>query len=155
MKQLFIFLVFAITASSCTLAPCLTKEAFISSSNSAFEVFNDNQDSYSKKDWLAMDDQFENFLNNCYPKYESEMSNEELKKFWLSTSQYFIKRGYKGPEMKESLKDLYGKHLEDYLKKMGSKFSNQFESLLNINIDNAVDKLFDFLDDLEIDVENK
>ena len=154
MKHIFIYFGLLALLSSCGLAPCLTKDSFVESSESTFKKFKDNKETFSTSDWNSMDEAYKNFLENCYPKFESEMSNEELKNFWLSTSQYFIKRGYKGPEMEESLKELYGQHLEVYMKKMGTKYSKQFEDLLHINIDNAVDKIFDFLKDVDIKVEH-
>lgn len=148
MKGLLFLLITVFTISSCELVPCLTKDSFVSSSNDTYKKFKKNQEDFSDNDWEIMDAQHKTFLEDCYPKYQKELSDDELKDFWLKTTQYFVKRAYKGPDMNKELKALYGKHFEKYMEKMGDRFANKFKDLININVDNAIDKLFDMLGEL-------
>lgn len=145
MKKTMYLLLVITMLSSCDMMPCLTKESFISSSNDTFAEFKEDKVKLSDVQWLEIDNKMESYLSDCYPKYVEELSSEELKIFWLNTSQYFIKRAYKGPEMKKSLQELYASHFEKYMEKMGNKFADRFKDLININVDNAVDKFFDLL----------
>jgi len=143
---MFCFLLGLFTA--CELAPCITKEAFLSSSKKTYEKFEKGQDQFSDNNWKSMDNTYQKYIENCYPQYETKLTPEEKKEFWLHTSQYFIKRGYKGPEMTEELKELYATHLEKYLESVGDRFADKFKKLMDINVDEAVDKIFDILENL-------
>ncbi len=145
MKNILLLSILFFSISACQLMPCLTVESFVSSSLEANKKFESEQKSFTDEQWKSMDSQYRTFLEDCYPKFKKELSTDELKTFWLHTSEYFIKRSYKGPDMEESLKELYSKNFKLYMEEIGSKYAKMFKELINVNIDDTVEKVFDFL----------
>ncbi|GLR18628.1 hypothetical protein GCM10007940_32440 [Portibacter lacus] len=66
----------------------MTKGQFVK----GYETFTDkvsaNHEDYSKADWKAKDDQMDNFVDQCYPKHESNLTDEEKKTFWIKYFKY-------------------------------------------------------------------
>ena len=53
----------------------------------------ENHESFKTDDWAGKDEEFKNYVENCYLKYKSELSFGERIDFWKQTMSYSAYRG--------------------------------------------------------------
>lgn len=120
-KIIFTFALIAIFASACTIDPCMTKGQFINGYETFTEKVSENHEDYSKKTWEEKDEQMDQFVDQCYQKFEEKLSDEEKKDFWVKYFKY-----------------KYDRHGRSVLKAIEADM-REFE----IEIDEQIEDLFD------------
>lgn len=100
MKQLLLFASILLFGSSCNFDSCgFNKKSFLSKHEYWVDNVKKNRKSWNEKDWEKSDAAMKDLIENCYEKYEDELTNEESMQFWKGTASYYVRRigkGYKG-----------------------------------------------------------
>ncbi len=120
-----------VTLVSCSTGPCSSKGYFLNDFEAFVDRIGEMEDDLSDADWKSMDEEYEVYTRQCYPKFKSELTDEEARLYNKLTLKY---KGYKtgGDVMnliKDGLKGLSGflngesENLEGNL----SQFINQFK----------------------------
>jgi hypothetical protein len=87
------------------LGKCPNKADFIK----GFSEFTNNLEDEEIDDWNAKDEEFYQYMNECYSIYSKDLTSEEKGKIWISAANYYtvkydgrLDKGYK--EAREKLK---------------------------------------------------
>ncbi len=89
----FLFLGTVLVLQSCGLDECGSTKSNFLKKYDAFIAEVEKQDlSFSDKNWETYDAQFESYLENCYERYEEEMTTAENREFWVQSVKYYYKR---------------------------------------------------------------
>ena len=104
-KSVGIFLIFSLFTTSCYLGKCPNKADFIK----GFSEFTNNLEDEKIDDWSAKDEEFYQYMNECYSLYSKDLTNAEKGKIWISAVKYYsvkyegrLDKGFN--EAKEKLK---------------------------------------------------
>ena len=94
MKKLMLtFCASLILFSSCETEPCsYSKERFTKKFSLLVERASESDRKISDERWEKEDEQFGQFVMDCYPKFEEEMSLSEKTEFWQGTLSYLFAR---------------------------------------------------------------
>lgn len=79
--------------SSCDTESCsYSKRRFSKKFSQLVERASESDHKFSDERWEREDEQFEQFVASCYPKFEEEMSLSEKTEFWQGTLSYLLSR---------------------------------------------------------------
>ena len=87
MKHL-IFIFILIGLIGCQLDPCMNKEGFLKSYDSFIEKVTE-ANSEEKIDWAKNDAKFEQYIQACYKRHETDLTLKEKKDFWIKSMSYY------------------------------------------------------------------
>ncbi|NNF22739.1 MAG: hypothetical protein HKN67_12415 [Saprospiraceae bacterium] len=145
----FILIVFI---SSCTQDPCLTKDQFLKSTDSFFESFNESADALDVQSKADYEKRYEAFVNNCYKKYQEELSIKEKQDFWKKSLNFYLDLydGKLESLLEEADEDPFKKYvkgeIEQLIKDSGTEYMNEIAELLGDELPKILES---FLGDLE------
>ena len=132
LRYLFFIALITFMNSSCMLDECGgSKERFINKFENFVEEIDKADLNYSDDEWEKLDVQFESYIDNCYERYEEEMTVKEIKQFWRSSMKYYYQRFGTG-----IARELFGKG-NGTLKKLRKKL----EKFKDEDLEDAMDDL--------------
>jgi len=103
----FIFLSAFIMLNSCQLDECgRSKDKFLDRYYSLIEKVTKEDVYFTEKEWEKNDEKFRAFVEECYDKFEPEMTRREKRRFWAKSLRYQYERHGK---------DFFGKVEEEAL----------------------------------------
>ncbi|MDX1407139.1 MAG: DUF6565 domain-containing protein [Saprospiraceae bacterium] len=151
--------------AACQSNPCgLSKNKFLDNYEKFVDDVADLELSSDAKAWKKYDDRFEQFTDECYPRFEDKLSNREKRAFAGHTVEYMVNRYgvsfFRGlendEELEEDLREI-GESIGRYAEKMGDEFSKAINDLVNEidreALEEAVDKARDFFENLDINID--
>jgi hypothetical protein len=94
MKKLILTtLVMLMLFSSCETVPCgYSKARFTQQFTQLVEKAGESDLKFSDEGWEKEDKKFEEFVMNCYAKFEQEMTFDEKLEFWQGSLSYLFSR---------------------------------------------------------------
>lgn len=151
-KQLITILIsFIIICSSCkSFNTCYSKDAFLDQLAENVQVVKKNGEKFTDAEWEEMDSKMDKLLNDCYDKFENDLTDSETKDVIVQAATYAYVRQKGNFEdfvemMKklelderaekflyladESLKDFFDKELKEDLEKVVDNALDEFENL--------------------------
>ena len=163
MKALaYILLMVTITAGCQFSSNCLNKESFLSGFNEFVDDVRINHEKIAYGNWRDIDQEYDEYLRTCYPKYKEELSIKEKIDFWKNAFSYNVYRksvdetfeidfeeyGLNLEEEIEALSQEGQRELEKFLKEeLSPQIEDAFDSLIN-EIESVGDQLKNWLDNL-------
>ena len=93
-----IFNVIALTTvlfalQSCQMAKCgATKDIFLRNFDSFIAQIDDVDLEVTSDKWIAHDEKFKGYVEECYDAFEDEMSTKERRQFWVKSLKYYATR---------------------------------------------------------------
>ncbi|MEL6636575.1 MAG: hypothetical protein AAFW73_10970 [Bacteroidota bacterium] len=98
---------------------------------------------HADNDWQAYDERLEAYLNNCYERYEPELTAAETKDFWLLTVSYYVAR-YDGQFVEEFLAEdnPLSRTVRDHFEELEDDPERFFRDLVREVSGGEVDELF-------------
>lgn len=103
---------------------------------------------YSIKEWQSKDQEFTNYLQNCYMPYDTLMYLDERQKFWSDAIRYYFKR-YDNRITTELLnaKNPNSKLMQNQIRSLWANpdvaFQQIFQEMTGLKFDDAVDAVRD------------
>jgi|GEM_PF-2210270 len=83
-----------LTYSSCSTATTcsVSKSGFLTNFDTMIKKVSEKELKSNDDQWASYDQKFEKFVEECYPSYEENMTEEEKQKFWLKSVEYYWHR---------------------------------------------------------------
>ncbi len=80
-----------LTYTSCSTATTcsVSKSGFLTNFNTMVKTVGDKELKSSDDQWTSYDQKFEKFIDECYPSYEENMTDDEKQEFWLKSVEYY------------------------------------------------------------------
>jgi len=78
--------------SSCSFDVCSSKRMYVNSYDQFMKKIEKNQEDYSEKDWEELDAKFERFSEECYEKFEDDLSKKEKNQIMKHNLKYVVVR---------------------------------------------------------------
>ncbi len=69
-----------------------SKDNFLKTFESFIDEAKQKDWHYADNDWKPYDDKLESYIENCYERFEEEMSATEIRDFWTQTVTFYVKR---------------------------------------------------------------
>lgn len=153
MKSLNLFfctIILGLLATSCNKYPCMTKGQFVESYKTFFKEL-DKKDDVPEEEVFADYNDYKSLVNDCYKKFEEELSLEEKQFFWKN-SLVIVLKNY-SPKIREVIKE--DKEFRTYVfeqieKTVKSSSSDIADSLIKA----LEDELPDLIENLSDEFEN-
>ena len=101
--------------------------------------------------WNDNDEQFQQYVKECYENFEDDMTNKETREFWGRAMKYYFKKFGNNVDLEQKGAEI-GRLIEDNLGDVSEELGNAFKNIdIDINIDEEkVNELFNELgSDLE------
>ncbi|MDX1477651.1 MAG: DUF6565 domain-containing protein [Saprospiraceae bacterium] len=166
MKTLIVALTLVVVAG-CQINPCgMSKDRFLENYERFVNEVAEQDLSSDARAWKRYDDRFEQFTDQCYPKFEDKLSRSDKRKFASHSVRYAYHRYGRSffhdlehdEKLKEEMREL-GENLGKYAEQLGEEFSdaiNEFVQEIDREaLQDAVDKARDFFENLEINIDYK
>lgn len=143
------FTLFLIVLGCKSPDPCLDKDTFVRSYD-AFIDSVDQKQQLSIEEWQDLDRRFNNFMDNCFNKFEPEMSTQEKLDIGQKALTYYYQRVRQAIQNEEVLKDI-DLHVEGDLLEA---FEEIEDDVLKFYNENLKDDLKDIFDEVSEDVKD-
>jgi polyhydroxyalkanoate synthesis regulator phasin len=93
----------------------------------------------SNESWEKYDETFEHYVEECYEKFEEDLTEKEKKRFWIGSLKYYAAR--------------YGDGLLRELEKDDGEYAEKVKQNLEEIFEETGRKLEDFFDKNEVEIE--
>lgn len=78
--------------TGCTFDVCSSKRMYVKSYEQFMDKVEKKQDDFTMKDWEEMDQKFERFSDECFNKYEEDLTSSERKQIMRYNFKYMVIR---------------------------------------------------------------
>lgn len=162
MNKLFLFFAAALVFNACTIDPCLTKGQFLKGYEMLTDKVAEDYKSISDKEWMENDEKMVQFIDECYKKHESKLTEDEKKDFWIKYFKYKFYRHGKNflkavetdvkdysLDLEEELEDLFDNPEEDLKKILNELYGGDVKEVIDDfveGINELADKLKEWLE---------
>lgn len=105
--KIFFLLIIVSFLTNCEMAThCQNKDRFIHNFEKFAKDIREHSKELEEKDWVAVDKEFELYVDQCYPKFKDELSLSEKISFWKSTLAYTSYRSAASGDIHLKINDL-------------------------------------------------
>lgn len=106
-QHLFVMVLISILSVQCTYQThCSTKVSFIKSYDKFIQDVKINHNKLVESDWINIDEEFEMYVDKCYPKFKNDLTLSEKVDFWKNTMSYGYYKGTKDGDFDLNFKDM-------------------------------------------------
>ncbi len=143
MRYFLLFFSFFFLCSCSLDTTCMSKESFLSNFDKFSKDLKENHELLEESDWMSIDQEFTNFVDNCYPKFKSDLSIEEKVSFFKNTLSYGYYKGSKDGSLDIDLKlDIEGE-LRDLSVQGKEELKNFIKKEFGADLETAIDDLIE------------
>lgn len=134
-----ILLLLSISFLSSCQTRCLTKEAFLTGFDKFSEDVKTHYKDLGEEDWVSIDEELKAYVDECYPKYKTELTVSEKVTFWKNTLSYGIYRGDKNDSYELDLDIDYEKEINDLTDQGRAELEKFINKELKPNLEGVID----------------
>jgi len=151
--SLSIIVLYLVSNLSCdVLNPCgASKDAFLENYNTLVTEASESGKDYSDDQWKAKDGRFNKMVEECYNRWEEDLSFREQRKFWGSALKYYYKRH--GNNLADELKDEENTVAVKIQEELENVWGDSEEVLKDLFDELGGEEIEDLLKDIGKDVE--
>ncbi len=134
---------------------CPNKKSFLNSFEDFVSDVKEHYRDISINDWESIDKEFELYADQCYEKYEDELSIGEKVDFVKNTLTYAYYKGKVDGDIDIDLSDLHiSEDLEDISIESKEELEKFIKEELGQDIEEALDDLMDGMKDISEEIKN-
>ena len=180
----FLFVLLVFCNCSLLESPCgKNKDEFLYNFHKFVKDVKSSDLAYDDQNWEDYDIRFKKFTKECYPEYEEELTRVDKEEYFENTMSYYVTKYGEGlakqfeedgevvfDQIREEIEDWWdteGRELElkleewadtegkELAKKLEESFKRFEESINEEKLEEALQKLSEFLDGIEISIDSE
>lgn len=149
----FLLLLFPILLlTACNQSPCSNKEAFIENFEAFVKEFEDKVKDLNEASKQEYEEKYEDFVNDCYKKFNEELTLEERQDFWKTSLGFYLElyKGNIGELLEDADTDPFKSYVKDEIEKLIKESGTDYLAEVSVLLEDELPKLLEsFLGDLE------